>query len=137
MMGLWVFSLGAYMLYLLSFGIGFFVCILLFSYSINSILNDTFHKMETQILLAALSLIQYKYHAIKILEIAYDASSKKYPSKNEEYNLVVAKIHEKFDSYGESWIKLLMSRLPYKTQYNDWKSALAFAEQLLTNNKQK
>lgn len=123
------------MLYILSFIAGFFACIFIVSVSINATFVGTFKHMEKQILLSAISLMQYKFHALKILEIAYDAAEEKYPSKAEEYKLVVAKVNEKFDGYGEEWIKLLISRLPYKTEYSDWKTALAYAERLLTNRK--
>lgn len=123
------------MLYILSFVFGFIVCLFGLSASINLVTTNTFKLMEKQILLSGLSLVQYKFHALKILEIAYDAAEEKYPSKAEEYKIVVEKVNEKFDGYGEEWIKLLISRLPYKTEYSDWKTALAYAERLLTNRK--
>lgn len=123
------------MLYFLSFIAGFFICLLLFSSSISLVITNTFKHMEKQLLLSGLSLIQYKFHALKILEIAYDAAEEKYPSKAEEYKLVVEKVNQKFDGYGEEWIKLLISRLPYKTEYRDWKTALVYAERLLSNRK--
>ena len=123
------------MLYFLAFLIGFITCLLLFSKSIDLVITNTFKIMEKQILLSGFSLMQYKFHALKILEIAYDAAEEKYPSKAEEYKLVVEKVNQKFDDYGNDWIKLLISRLPYKTEYNDWKTALVYAERLLSNRK--
>jgi hypothetical protein len=88
--------------------------------------------MEVQLLMMSFTLIQYKYHAISIIKISYSEE----PEKKEECEAIVAKIHEKFDSYGESWIQELRSRLPYKTEYNDWKSALVYVEGLINNNNQ-
>lgn len=93
--------------------------------------------LEVQHLYSAVNLVQYKYHAIKILELAYEEAAETNPSKTEECKMVVAKIHEKFDSFGDSYIQELINKLPYKTQYNDWASAIVYAEQLITNSKVK
>ena len=85
-----------------------------------------------QLLFIAASLIQYKYHAIKIIEISYSNE----PDKQKECEEIVAKIHEKFDAYGDSWIEYMKSRLPYNTEYSDWKTAIQYAEQLLIKSRE-
>lgn len=91
----------------------------------------SYKQMEIQFLFSALNLMQYKHHAIKIIEISYADQEE----KSEECKQIVKKIHEKFDAFGEYWIQDLIKRLPYKTEYNDWKSATLYAEQLINNNK--
>jgi hypothetical protein len=87
--------------------------------------------MELKFLLGAMSLIQYKHHAIMILELTYAEAAEKDPSKLEECKKIVAKIHEKFDGFGDSWIESLIDKLPYKTEYTDWKTARVYVEQLI------
>ena len=94
-------------------------------------LADAYQKLEFQMLTAAGSLSQYKHHAIKIVEIAYAED----PTKAEEFKQVEQKIHEKFDSYSDTFIKSLISKLPYKTEYNDWRSALQYTERLINTSK--
>jgi hypothetical protein len=97
-------------------------------------LKYSFVQMERSFLTGALSLIQFKYHAIAILEIAYSKEIENDPSKKEELDEIVKKIHEKFDGYADSWVKQTISLLPYKPEYNDWQSALLFVERLIKSN---
>lgn len=115
-----------FFMWLLGVVCGFILFELIKSY----VLYTSFRRMEAQLLFIAASLVQYKYHAIKIIEIAYSSDE----NKNEECQNVIAKIHEKFDSYANSWINLLKQNLPYNTEYNDWKSAIHYIEQLITKN---
>ena len=89
-----------------------------------------YKQMEVQYLIAGLSLMQYKHHAAKIVEIAYLGE----PDRKYECKRVIERINEKFDEYSEAWVSDLITKLPYKTQYNDWKSALVYAEQLIKDN---
>ena len=114
---------------------GFVSCMLLYEIVKNYAIYYSFRAMELQFLFGALSLIQYKYHAIRIIEACYEEAALTDATKAEECKLVVAKIHEKFDGYGHSWIESLIARLPYKTEYNDWNSAILYGERLLTMNK--
>lgn len=97
-------------------------------------LKYAFVQMERSFLSGAISLIQFKYHAIAILEIAYSEEIEKDPTKKKELDEIVEKIHEKFDGFADSWVKQLISTLPYKPEYNDWQGALLFVEQLIKNN---
>jgi hypothetical protein len=97
-------------------------------------LRYAFIQMERNFLSGAMSLIQFKYHAIAILEIAYSEQIEKDPSRKEELDQIVEKIHEKFDGYADSWVKQTISLLPYKPEYNDWAGALLFVERLIKGN---
>ena len=117
---------------MLFFILGFVCTCIIFELFKSLALFASFKKLEAQLLFVASSLVQYKYHAIKIVEIAYSADDE----KKEECANIVAKIHEKFDGYGDKWVESLKVNLPYATQYNDWKSAIQYFEQLLIKVKE-
>lgn len=98
-------------------------------------LFGAFKQVELLFLFAALNLVQYKYHAIKILEISYMDEIEKNPDKKKELEQIISKIHSKFDSYGDSFVERLQKSLPYKTAYNDWKTAMLYAQELITKEK--
>ena len=56
-------------MYLLTFVLGILSGFILFEILKNYVLLNAFQKLELQMLLIAMNLIQYKYHAIKIIEI--------------------------------------------------------------------
>jgi hypothetical protein len=117
------------------FALGFLFCGLLFeSLKVFSI-KQSFIIVERQFLLGAMYLIQFKYHAIQVLELAYEEAAESHPEKREEGKLVVSKIHEKFNEFGNTWVTNFIKLLPYKTQYNDWNSAIQYVEKLLNEGK--
>lgn len=122
----------------LTLAIGLMVGFLFGTFSANLMnkvwLKYSFIQMERNFLAGAISLIQYKYHAIAILEIAYSEQIEKDPSTKKELDEIVDKIHEKFDGYADSWVKQMISLLPYKPNYNDWQGALLHAQQLIKHN---
>ena len=114
---------------------GFLFCGLLFeSLKVFSI-KQSFVIVEKQFLLGAMYLIQFKYHAIQVLELAYEEAAETHPEKKEEGKLVVAKIHEKFNEFGNNWVTNFIKLLPYKTEYNDWNSAILYVEKLLNEGR--
>jgi hypothetical protein len=119
-------------MWILTFILGVVVGFLFFETLKSIVLLNSFRQLEAQLLFAAMSLLQYKYHAIKIIEISYSNE----PDKKEECEKIVAKIHEKFDGFGDSWIENLRQRLPYKTEYSDWKSAIQYVEELINKAKE-
>lgn len=119
-------------MYILVWFLGVICGVILFEILKAFLLYSTYRRMEGMLLYIAASLMKYKYHAIKIVEIAYSADE----SKKEECLEIVAKIHQKFDGFGDEWVKDLKSRLPYNTEYNDWKTAIQYIERLITENKQ-
>ena len=123
------------MLYILAAIGGFIFGLMVFAYLFLVLGVNIFKTIEHSLLLSATELIQYKHHAIKILELSYDKAAEEDKTKTEEFKQIVQKINEKFDSYGESWIQYLIARLPYKTEYKDWKTGLAYIEGLLSINK--
>lgn len=119
-------------MYIIVFILGICVGFLLLEMLKSFVILNVFRQLETQILFIAITLNQYKFHAMKIVEIAYSADE----NKKEECEQILSKIQQKFDSYGDSLIENLISRLPYKTEYNDWKTAIVYIDQLITKNKQ-
>lgn len=112
----------------LAFILGVVLGFLSFEILRTFVVLSTYRQLEAQMLFIAMSLIQYKYHAIKIIEISYSEE----PNKKQECEQIVAKIHEKFDAFGDSWVQSLIQKLPYKTEYNDWKTAILYADKLIT-----
>jgi len=117
------------------FALGFLFCGLLFETIKIFSIRQSFVVVERQFLLGAMYLIQFKYHAIQILELAYAESAETNPQKSEECKQVVAKIHEKFNEFGNTWVTNFVRMLPYKTEYNDWNSAIQYVEKLLNEGK--
>ena len=119
-------------------GVGLLVGILFGLTSANLLnkvwLKYSFIQMERNFLTGALSLIQFKYHAIAILEIAYSKEIENDPTRKEELDEIVKKIHEKFDGFADSWVKQMISLLPYKPEYDNWETALLFVERLIKSN---
>ena len=119
------------------FALGFLFCGLLFeSLKVLSI-KQSYVIVEKQFLLGAMYLIQFKYHAIQILELAYAEAAETNPEKTEEAKVVIEKIHQKFNEFGDNWVTSFINLLPYKTEYNDWNSAILYVEKLLNEGKKK
>jgi hypothetical protein len=117
------------------FCMGFLFCGFLFEILKAFSIKESFIIVEKQFLLGAMYLIQFKYHAIQILELSYAEAAETKPEKAEECKVVVAKIHEKFNSFGDTWVKNFIALLPYKTEYNDWNSAILYVERLINKDK--
>lgn len=119
------------------FALGFLFCGLLFESLKMFSIKQSFVIVERQFLLGAMYLIQFKYHAIQILQLAYDEAAETNPEKSEEAKVVVEKIHQKFNEFGDNWVTNFIKLLPYKTEYNDWNSAILYVEKLLNEGKKK
>jgi len=117
------------------FALGFLFCGLLFETLKILSIRQSFVVVERQFLLGAMYLIQFKYHAIQILELAYAEAAEINPEKNEECKKVIDKIHEKFNEFGNTWVINFTRMLPYKTEYNDWNSAIQYVEKLLNEGR--
>jgi hypothetical protein len=113
------------------FMLGFLFCGLLVEITKAFSIRQSFVILERQFLLGAMYLIQFKYHAIQILELSYAEAAETNPEKTEECKVVVTKIHEKFSQFGDTWVANFVKLLPYKTEYNDWNSAILYVERLL------
>lgn len=84
-----------------------------------------------------MSLLQYKYQAIQLMEIVYDRASENDSSMINEKKQVINKIHEKFLLFGNEWISDLKKALPYNTEYNNWPEAIEYMEKLLIKDNEK
>lgn len=96
---------------------------------------QTFKHTEKKLLFISLSLLEYKYHAIEIINIVYDKAIEEDEAKKEEKKKVVEKIHEKFSYFGDEWIRSLKKLLPFETEYNNWKEAIEYADKLFNNKR--
>lgn len=122
-------------MWIFSFLLGMILTMALYEGSRAYKLFSAFKRVELLFLFSALSLMQYKFHAIKILEISYMDDIEKNPEKKKELDAIILKIEEKFNSYGDSFVDILNNYLPYKTTYSDWKTALVYANELITKEK--
>ena len=88
--------------------------------------------MEHKLLLAAINLLQYKFHTIELIKIVYDRASEDDKKYIEEKKQVIAKIEEKYELFGNEWVTRMKSILPYNLNYNNWKEAIEYANKLFT-----
>lgn len=117
-----------------------FISGMLFAFLLIDVMKKTiilraFNNAEKDMLLISMSLLQYKYHAIQLMEIVYDRAAEQNPEIVSEKKEVVKKIHEKFLLFGNIWIEKLKLGLPYETKYKNWPDAVEYAEKLLNNDR--
>ena len=86
--------------------------------------------MEHKFLLAAINLLQYKFHAIELIKLVYDRAAEDDQKYLEEKKLVIAKIEEKYQSFGDEWVVKMKTIFPYNLNYNNWKEAIEYANKL-------
>jgi len=115
--------------------LGFFSAFFIIDIFKNILLLNAFITAEKKILLISLSLLQYKFHAMQIIEIVYDKASEQDSSAEKEKQEVIKKINDKFNAFGDNWIKDLKSNLPHKTNYNNWSEAIEYADKLINNKR--
>jgi hypothetical protein len=99
------------------------------------LLLRTFILSEKQLLMLSMSLIEFKYQAINMVNIAYERLAEENPSNIEEQKLIIEKIHQKFNLFGDAWINNLKNYLPYNTEYNNWQQAIEHVQKLITKNR--
>lgn len=117
---------------LLWFGIGFITCYFLIELGKNIVIKSHFIEMEHKFLLAAINLLQYKFQAIELMKVVYDRSAEDDPKYIEEKKQVIAKIEEKYQLFGDDWVKRMQTIFPYNLNYNNWKEAIEYANKLFT-----
>jgi hypothetical protein len=115
---------------LLWFGIGFVTCYFLIELGKNVVIKSHFIQMEHKFLLAAINLLQYKFHAIELIKLVYDRAAEDDQKYLEEKKLVIAKIEEKYQSFGDEWVIRMKTIFPYNLNYNNWKEAIEYANKL-------
>jgi hypothetical protein len=99
------------------------------------LLLRTFILSEKQLLMLSMSLIEFKYQAINMVNIVYERLAEENPSNIEEQKLIIEKIHQKFNLFGDAWINNLKNYLPYNTEYNNWQQAIEHVQKLITKNR--
>jgi hypothetical protein len=115
---------------LLWFGIGFVTCYFFIELGKNVLIKSHFIQMEHKFLLAAINLLQYKFHAIELIKLVYDRAAEDDQKYLEEKKLVIAKIEEKYQSFGDEWVIRMKTIFPYNLNYNNWKEAIEYANKL-------
>ncbi len=115
---------------------GMFFGFLIINFFKIVLITNAFLNAERQLLFMAMNLIQFKYHAIGIIEIVYNRASEESPEYLKEKDEVIAKIHEKFNHFGNMWVESVKNNLPHQTKYNNWAQAIEYAEKLFIKNKQ-
>jgi len=69
------------------------------------------------------------------MKIVYERAAEEDKAYIEELKQVINKIHEKFNSFGNEWVKNLKNNLPYETEYNNWEEAIEYANKLFIKKK--
>ncbi len=90
-----------------------------------------------QFLLVSMHFIQYKFHALQILEIVHEKASETDPKFAEDYKVIKEKIEEKFNQFGDQWIKNLKITLGYETEYKNWNEATKYIDGLVKRSKER
>lgn len=128
------FLFGDYMLIFIYFA-GMLSSFLLIDIMKRILILSTFNLAEKKLLLMSMSLIQYKYECINIIKIVYERAAEEDTKYIDEANKVISKIHEKFNYFGDEWIKQIKNYLPYETKYNNWQEAVEYLEKLINKDK--
>jgi len=115
------------------FAAGFITCYLIIDFGKLLVIRESFSRVEKISLLGVMYLLQYKFHALEILRIAYERAGEENPKYLEEYKQVINKVEEKFNFFGDSWVKNMQSIMPYELQYKSWKEAIEHSNKLFTN----
>lgn len=116
----------------LLFAAGFMTCYLFIEFAKFLVLKESFLRVEKISLLGVIYLLQYKFHALEILRIAYERAAEEDPKYLEEYKQVINKIEERFNFFGDSWVKNMQSIMPYELEYKSWKEAIEHSNKLFT-----
>lgn len=117
------------------FLLGMFSAFIMISFFKNILLVNAFVNAERQLLLISMSLLQYKYQAISLIEIVYDKAIESDEKYSLEKKQVIEKIHEKFNFFGDQWVESLKNNLPHEIKYNNWIEAVEYAEKLINRKR--
>jgi hypothetical protein len=115
------------------FAAGFITCYLIIEFAKLLIIKESFLRIEKISLLGVMYLLQYKFQALEILRIAYERAAEEDPKYLQEYKQVINKVEEKFNFFGDSWVKNMQSIIPYDLEYKSWKEAIEHSNKLFTN----
>jgi hypothetical protein len=85
--------------------------------------------MELQFIIASVELLQLKFHSIQIVDLIYEKAKESDPKYEEEHKKTVEKIDEKFNEYGNYYIKRLASVFGEEFTHKSWKDAIKYAEE--------
>lgn len=112
------------------------IFLILYSIGKNELDNKKNLKdLEIKFLIGSANLVQFKDHALKILEIVYDKAGESDPQFIEDYKKIVAAVEEKYEEIGDNWIKELQKTLGYEIEYKNWKQATKYIDRLLKATK--
>jgi hypothetical protein len=116
---------------------GFIFCYFLIELGKKFVIKQVFVNMEKQFLLGAINLLQYKYHTIQLINIVYERAAEEDKKYIEEHKMVVNKLEERFNFFGDILIQNMQNSFPYNLEYKSWKEALDYANKLFNNDKLK
>lgn len=116
------------------------LCVVIFwmMYNIGKNENDRkkmLKNIEYDFLLGIASIEQYKYQALEILKIVYEKAAETDPQFIKDYEKIVKSVENRFEEFGDKWIKNLNNMLGYKTEYQNWREATRYIERLIADTK--
>lgn len=89
--------------------------------------------MELQFIIASVELLQLKFHSIQIVDLVYEKAKESDPKYDEEHKKTVEKIEQKFNEYGNYYIKRLTSIFGEDFTHKSWLEAIKYAEEKIKN----
>jgi hypothetical protein len=106
-------------------------------YNIEKHKHNKLREIEIQFLLGSMHFLQYKYHVLQILEIVHEKAAESDPKFIEDYKIIKEKIEEKYNQFGDEWIKSLKDTLGYETEYKNWYEATKYIDGLVKRSKER
>jgi len=106
-------------------------------YNIGKNENDrkqNLKDMEHRFLLTMASSEEYKFQTLEILRIAYEKAGESDPQFLKDYEKICQTIEKKFEQFGDEWINHMNNTLGYKTEYQNWREATRYIENLVKIN---
>ncbi len=132
-------SIGEKMREFLIISAGFFIGFMIRSMFSYLFIAGTYLKyvedLEKKFLLLSVNFIQWKAHALQILELSYEKASEEDPEQKESFKIFKNRVEEKYDETGEGFVRYMSNILPYKPKYKNWSEAIQYLETLRREGK--
>ena len=109
---------------ILLFFAGYFV----FNFVVFVIFRKKSRDLEIQFIEGAIHFEQLKHHMMQMLDLVYEKASEEDPKYAEEHKKVKEKLEEKFNAFGDEWVKNLTKTLGYSLSYSSWSELIKRVE---------
>ena len=121
-------------IFISAFFIGFLIRSLFSHLFIAGAYLKYMQDLELKFILLSVNFIQWKAHALQILELTYEKVSEEDPEQKENFKIFKRKVEEKYEEAGEGFIRHMSNILPYTPKYKNWKQAVEYLERSVKGN---